>query len=673
MDFKLVAPYQAAGDQPRAIESLIRDLKTPKKYHTLLGVTGSGKTFTAANVIQALNKPTLVLSHNKTLVAQLYAEFRDLFPENAVEYFVSYYDYYQPEAYVPQTDTFIEKDSSINEDIDRLRLRATSSLLSRKDCIVVSSVSCIYGLGSPSDYAKLLLMLTVGETCDRDVVLKRLIDIRYERNDIDFKRGTFRVKGDTVDVFLAYEDRALRIVFNFDKIGKLELFDPLLGETLQHLESFAVYPAKHFVTTEDRIEECIRLATEELEARLSELRSQHKLLEAQRLEQRTRYDFEMMRAMGYCSGIENYSRYLTGRKTGERPYCLLDYFPKDLLVIIDESHVTLPQIHGMYHGDRARKETLVEYGFRLPSALDNRPLKYDEFDQMVSQEVFVSATPGAYEMEKSGKVIEQIARPTGLLDPEVEVRPSHGQVENVIEEVQMRADKGQRTLITTLTKRMSEDLTRYLQERGLKVRYMHSEIGAIERVEILKSLRKKDFDCLIGINLLREGLDLPEVSLVIILDADKEGFLRSRTALIQTAGRAARHIEGRVILYADKMTAAMSTMIRETLRRRKCQEAYNQKHGIIPRGIQKKIFEGIEQIKKIREEIVLETTGLDEEAFEKVEIISDLEAQMETAARNLHFEKAIELRDQIRELKAKFFQEEQKAEEKKSWKKKKKA
>ena len=673
MDFKLVAPYQAAGDQPRAIESLIRDLKTPKKYHTLLGVTGSGKTFTAANVIQALNKPTLVLSHNKTLVAQLYAEFRDLFPENAVEYFVSYYDYYQPEAYVPQTDTFIEKDSSINEDIDRLRLRATSSLLSRKDCIVVSSVSCIYGLGSPSDYAKLLLMLTVGETCDRDVVLKRLIDIRYERNDIDFKRGTFRVKGDTVDVFLAYEDRALRIVFNFDKIGKLELFDPLLGETLQHLESFAVYPAKHFVTTEDRIEECIRLATEELEARLSELRSQHKLLEAQRLEQRTRYDFEMMRAMGYCSGIENYSRYLTGRKTGERPYCLLDYFPKDLLVIIDESHVTLPQIHGMYHGDRARKETLVEYGFRLPSALDNRPLKYDEFDQMVSQEVFVSATPGAYEMEKSGKVIEQIARPTGLLDPEVEVRPSHGQVENVIEEVQMRADKGQRTLITTLTKRMSEDLTRYLQERGLKVRYMHSEIGAIERVEILKSLRKKDFDCLIGINLLREGLDLPEVSLVIILDADKEGFLRSRTALIQTAGRAARHIEGRVILYADKMTAAMSTMIRETLRRRKCQEAYNQKHGIIPRGIQKKIFEGIEQIKKIREEIVLETTGLDEEAFEKVEIISDLEAQMETAARNLHFEKAIELRDQIRELKAKFFPEEQKAEEKKSWKKKKKA
>ncbi len=654
MNFELTSDFKPSGDQPAAIAELLADIAKGKKHNTLLGVTGSGKTFTVANVIQAINKPTLVISHNKTLVAQLYSELKEFFPKNAVEYFVSYYDYYQPEAYVPTTDTFIEKDSAINEDIDRLRLRATSSLLSRRDCIVVASVSCIYGLGTPEDYAKLLILVKKGDPLDRDALLKRLVEIQYTRNDVEPKRGTFRVKGDTVDVFLAYEEKGMRFVLEFDVVSEIHIIDPLTGESLQELESAAVYPAKHFVTTEERIEESIKLIDVEVEERVKFFTEQHKFVEAQRIEQRVKYDIEMMRALGYCSGIENYSRYLSGRAPGSRPYCLLDYFPKDYLLVIDESHVTLPQVRGMFNGDQARKQTLVDYGFRLPSALDNRPLRFEEFEKLIPQAIFISATPGPYEIKTSGKMIEQVIRPTGLIDPEVEIRATKGQIDNLIEEVLKRAEIKEKVLVTTLTKRMSEDLTRFLNDRGLRAKYLHSEIDAIERVEILRDLRKGEFDVLVGINLLREGLDLPEVSLVAILDADKEGFLRSETSLIQTAGRAARHVNGHVILYADHVTDAMQKMMDEATRRRKIQVQYNTDHGITPRGIHKKISEGIEGIKKIRE-VVQEAAGLDDDKLEKVEIIDELERQMEEASRNLQFEKAILLRDRITEMQKRYF------------------
>jgi excinuclease ABC subunit B len=650
MKFKLQSPFKPAGDQPKAIRQLNLDMGKGKKHNTLMGVTGSGKTFTMAHVIEKLQKPTLVISHNKTLVAQLYSELRDFFPQNAIEYFVSYYDYYQPEAYMPQTDTFIEKDSSINDDIDRLRLKATSSLLSRRDCVVVSSVSCIYGLGSPEDYSKLLVFIRKGEKLDRDTLIRKLVDIRYERNDVDFKRGTVRVKGETVDIYLSYEETAVRIILDFDTVVSVHRIHPVTGENIQSLDIIAVYPAKHFVTTEERIEECLPVIERELDQRLEEFKNQHKLLEAQRLEQRTRYDMEMLRSLGYCSGIENYSRILSKREPGSRPFCLLDYFKDDFLTIIDESHVTLPQIRGMHNGDRARKTVLVDYGFRLPSALDNRPLRVDEFDQMIHQALYVSATPSEDEIKKSGQVIEQIIRPTGLLDPTIEVRPTRGQVDNLIEEIGIRAKKSERVLVTTLTKRMSEELSQYLRDLDLRVKYLHSEIDAIERVEILRDLRLGKFDCLVGINLLREGLDLPEVSLVAILDADNEGFLRSFTSLVQTAGRAARHVNGSVILYADRMTKSITKMMEATERQRKIQMEFNQKHGITPLGIQKKITEGIEAIKKARD-IVQETTGLDETEYDTHEVIADLEGEMELAARNLQFEKAIVLRNQIKKLK----------------------
>ena len=649
MQFKLISPFKPTGDQPEAIEALTRDVLSGKKYHTLLGVTGSGKTFTIANVIARIQKPTLVISHNKTLVAQLYSEFKELFPQNAVEYFVSYYDYYQPEAYVPSTDTYIEKDSSINDDIDRLRLRATSSLLGRSDCIIVASVSCIYGLGSPADYADLLVFLKKGGETSRDDVLRKLVDIRYERNETDFKRGAFRARGDTVDIHLAYEESAIRALFDGDRIVGLRRIDPLTANTLQELDEIAIYPAKHFVTTQAKIDQSLKTIEAELAERLAELNGQHKLLEAQRLDQRTRFDLEMLANVGHCSGIENYSRHLSGRTQGSRPFCLLDYFPEDYLVVIDESHATLPQVRGMYHGDRARKQTLVDYGFRLPSALDNRPLKYEEFESLVKQVVYISATPTPFEIEKSGKAIEQLIRPTGLLDPPVEIRPTKGQIDDLMAEVRKRAEKKERVLVTTLTKRMSEELAKYLAETGLRVQYLHSEIDAIERVEILRNLRLGKFDCLVGINLLREGLDLPEVSLVAILDADNEGFLRSLTSLIQVAGRAARHINGSVILYADRMTAAIRDMLRITDGRRRVQEEYNKAHGITPTGIQKRIMEGIESIKKVRE-VVVETTGLDDEAFDTQTVISELEREMEDAARNLQFEKAILIRDELRKL-----------------------
>ncbi len=649
MNFKVRSPFKPKGDQPQAIEKLVQGVRTGKHSQTLLGVTGSGKTFTIAHVIAQLNRPTLVLSHNKTLAAQLYSEFREVFPDNAVEYFVSYYDYYQPEAYIPHTDTYIEKDSSINEDIDRLRLRATSSLLSRRDCIVVASVSAIYGLGSPSEYKELLVFLKTDQTLPREDLLKKLVDIRYERNDVDFQRGRFRVRGDVVEIFLAYEETAIRVEYEWDLIKKLSRVDPLTGEVLHPLDGIAVYPAKHFVTTQPTLDRAVVEIGKELEVRLTELRSQNKLVEAQRLEQRTRYDMEMMRELGYCSGIENYSRIISGRAPGSRPYCLMDYFPEDLLTVIDESHISVPQIGGMYFGDRSRKETLVDYGFRLPSALDNRPLRFEEFEAKIKDTIFVSATPADYEIKRSQGIVEQVIRPTGLLDPPIEVRRTKGQVDDLLEEVRARAEKHERVLVTTLTKRMSEDLAKYLQEMGLRVRYLHSEIGAIERVEILRDLRLEKFDCLVGINLLREGLDLPEVSLVAVLDADKEGFLRSQTSLIQVAGRAARHINGYVIMYADTITGSMRKTISETNRRRAIQLEYNKKNGITPTSIRKEIREGIEAIKKARE-IVKEVAGLPDDVQDAFQVLSDLEKEMEEAARALQFERAIELRDQVKAI-----------------------
>jgi len=652
-EFKLTSNLTPQGDQPEAIKELTDSVLKGNRYQTLLGVTGSGKTFTLAHVINNIKKPTLIISHNKTLAAQLYSEFKELFPENAVEYFVSYYDYYQPEAYIPRTDTYIEKDASINEEIDKLRLSATSSLMSRSDVIIVASVSCIYGLGSPEDYAELLVFLEKGEKANRDDVLKKLVDIHYSRNDIDFSRGRFRVRGEVIEIFPAYETKAIRLELSADAIERLREIDPLTGKTISEIEKIAIYPAKHFVTTEDKIEKAAVSIKEELKTRLGELTQANRLVEAQRLESRTNYDMEMLKEIGYTSGIENYSRHLSARPAGSRPYCLIDYFPDDFLVIIDESHVTIPQIRGMYEGDRARKETLVEYGFRLPSALDNRPLKFDEFEDLAKQIIFASATPSEYELSKSTVIAEQIIRPTGLVDPDIIVKPSIGEIDDLIKEIKERAKREERVLVTTLTKRMAEDLAAYLKDVGVKVKYIHSELDVIERVEIIRDLRLKKFDCLVGINLLREGIDLPEVSLVAVLDADKEGFLRSQTSLIQVAGRAARNINGLVILYADVVTGSMARALDESKRRRKKQLEYNKEHNITPTTVKKAIREGIESYAKAKE-MVSEMVGQDEDTFEALELIADLERDMELAARNLDFERAAGLRDQIFKLKNKY-------------------
>jgi excinuclease ABC subunit B len=649
--FRLVTDFKPRGDQPRAIKELTASVLSSRRYSTLLGVTGSGKTFTLANLISRLNLPTIVISHNKTLAAQLYSEFKDFFPHNAVEYFVSYYDYYQPEAYLPSSDTYIEKDASINERLDRLRLSATTSLMSRRDVLIVASVSCIYNLGSPQDYREMLVGIENGGKFCRDELILKLIQIQYERNDYEFIRGRIRVRGDVLEVFPSYEETALRIQFLQDTIEGIFEIDPVSGKVLNTLEKTAIYPAKHFIVSAKRLDSAFKSIDTELEEQISSLKSKNKLLEAQRLESRTRYDLEMLKEVGYCHGIENYSRHLSGRPAGWRPYSLLDYFPRDYLLIIDESHATVPQIRGMYEGDRARKEILVEYGFRLPSCLDNRPLKFSEFSGLINKAVFVSATPDEYEMSLSeGKVIEQIIRPTGLLDPQVIIRPTQNQIEDLVQEVKERARQNERVLVTTLTKRMAEDLTTYLQEKGLKVKYLHSEIATIERSRILKELRERQFDCLVGINLLREGLDLPEVSLVAILDADKEGFLRSATSLIQVSGRAARNINGTVIMYADSLTGSMKKAIAESLRRRKVQLEFNLKNKVTPRSIKKAIKEGIEQLAEA-EEFVSGLTGETQEEYELNKYILELEYEMELAARNLYFEKAAALRDKIKEMK----------------------
>ena len=649
--FKLVSKFKPSGDQPKAIERLTEGLKNNKKFQTLLGITGSGKTFTLACVIEKINLPTLVISHNKTLASQLYTEFKSFFPYNAVEYFVSYYDYYQPESYIPQTDTYIEKDASINEKLDRLRLSATSSLASRDDVIVVASVSCIYNLGSPQDYKDLILYIQKNDITSIDNLAKRLVFLQYERSDFDFRRGTFRIKGDTVDIFPSYKEKAIRIEFFADQIEKIYEINPVSGEKILELQKLALYPAKHFIMSQEKINVALKTIEWELEDRVLYFKKNNKLLEAQRLESRTRYDMEMLREMGYCHGIENYSRHFSQAPAGSRPYCLLDYFPKRFLTIIDESHVTIPQLRGMYEGDKSRKETLVEYGFRLPSCLDNRPLKFQEFMQLIDQVIFVSATPSNFEIELSGgEVIEQIIRPTGLLDPKIYVRPTEGQIEDLIKEISIRAKKGQRSLVTTLTKRMAEELSEFLKEKGLAVNYIHSEIDTLERAKILKELRLKKFDALIGINLLREGLDLPEVSLVAILDADKEGFLRSTTSLIQIAGRCARNIDATVIMYADNITDSMKKAIEETERRRKIQLEYNIKNKITPKSIEKIVKEGIEMYIEEEEKIKQKLEITDEE-FDILEAIGQLEKEMNIAAKNLQFEKAIEIREKIKELK----------------------
>jgi len=652
--FKLVANYKPCGDQPKAIRELTDFVLSGEKFQTLLGVTGSGKTFTLAQMIAQVNLPTLVISHNKTLAAQLYSEFKEFFPNNAVEYFVSYYDYYQPEAYIPSTDTYIEKDASINDRLDRLRLSATSNLMSRNDVLIVASVSCIYNLGSPNDYKGSLVFIEKGQTISRDSLILRFIQIQYERNDYEFIRGRLRVRGDVLEVFPAYQEKALRIEFFGDTIEKISEIEPVSGEILSSLEKVAVYPAKHFIVSSDKVDSAIQSINLELEDQLKFLKDKNKLLEAQRLESRTKYDMEMLKEIGYCHGIENYSRHLSARDPGSRPYCLIDYFPKNFLVIIDESHASLPQIRGMYEGDRARKEVLVDYGFRLPSCLDNRPLKFSEFEALTKQVVFVSATPDEYEIKKSqDKIIEQIIRPTGLVDPDILLKPTAGQIEDLIQEIQMRAKRNERVLVTTLTKRMSEDLTTFLQDKGLKVKYLHSEIQTIERSKILRELRQKEFDCLVGINLLREGLDLPEVSLVAILDADKEGFLRSATSLIQVSGRAARNINGTVIMYADTITGSMKKAIAESNRRRKIQLEFNQLNNITPRSIQKEIRKGIEDLAEV-EEFVINLTGQEKDEYELNKYISELEYEMELAARNLEFEKAAVIRDKIKEIKGAF-------------------
>jgi len=653
--FKIKSSYKACGDQPKAIKELTKEVSSGKKFLTLLGVTGSGKTFTLANTIANINKPTLIISHNKTLAAQLYSEFKEFFPENAVEYFVSYYDYYQPEAYIPQTDTYIEKDASINDRLDRLRLSATTSLMSRRDVVIVGSVSCIYNLGSPEDYQELLVFLELKQVVSRDEVIRRLIEIQYERNDYEFIRGRIRVRGDVLEVFPAYQEKAVRIEFSLDTIDKIAQINPVTGEVISRLDKIAIYPAKHFIVSSDRIQAALKSIEWELEDRLKFLRNQGKLLEAQRLESRTHYDMEMLKEIGYCHGIENYSRHLSGRAPGSRPYCLIDYFPKDFLTIIDESHVTIPQLRGMYEGDKSRKQILVEYGFRLPSCLDNRPLTFKEFESLAKQVIFVSATPSNHEIKKSkNKVIEQIIRPTGLVDPDIIIKPTKVQIEDLKEQITKRANKNERVLVTTLTKRMAEDLATYLQDEGLKVKYLHSEIETIERTKILKDLRMKKFDCLVGINLLREGLDLPEVSLVAILDADKEGFLRSQTSLIQVAGRAARNINGSVIMYADTITKSMDNAIKESRRRRKKQLDFNKRYKISPRSIQKAIRQGIEELEEA-EKLVINVAGETDQEHELNMLISELEYEMELAARNLQFEKAAAVRDKIKDVKKKGF------------------
>jgi len=652
--FVLKSPFKPVEEQRKAIDVLTRGLNDGVGAQTLLGVTGSGKTFTVANVIKNVNRPALVISHNKTLAAQLYSELKEFFPQNAVEYFVSYYDYYQPEAYIPQTDIYIEKDSSINDRLDRLRLAATTSLMSRRDTIIVASVSCIYNLGSPSDYQNYMVHLQVGQKIDRDEVLSQLIGIQYERNDYEFSRGKIRVRGDIVEVHPAYRQDALRIEFFDDEIEKIKQINPVTGDTITLLDKTFIYPAKHFLISPPRLEVALVEIEAELNARLAELESQGKLVEAQRLKSRTRYDMEMMKEMGICKGIENYSRVLSGRPAGSQPFCLMDYFPEDFVTIIDESHVTIPQLGGMYEGDRARKEMLVAHGFRLPSCLDNRPLKFFELEKMLKQRIYVSATPGPYEKKDSGHhVVEQIIRPTGIIDPPIFVRTTEGQVDDLIKECQARAGKNERVLVTTLTKRMAEDLCAYCEEAGLRVKYLHSDIETIDRTKILQDLRSNKFDCLVGVNLLREGLDLPEVTLVAIFDADKQGFLRSQTALIQTAGRAARNINGVVIMYADSISPAMQAAISECERRRKIQIDFNTKHGITPTTIEKAINLGIEEFAEAQE-MVLEASGQSEEEFAMATRLSDLEQQMEAAARNLEFEKAARIRDKIKELKQPF-------------------
>ncbi|OMF35807.1 excinuclease ABC subunit B [Paenibacillus sp. FSL H8-0548] len=653
--FDLKSEYTPQGDQPKAIEQLLEGIKAGKRHQTLLGATGTGKTYTIANMIEKLNRPTLVIAHNKTLAAQLCSEFKSFFPDNAVEYFVSYYDYYQPEAYIPSSDTFIEKDSSINDEIDKLRHSATSSLFERRDVIIVASVSCIYGLGSPTEYGGLVLSLRVGMEKPRDTILHKLVDIQYQRNDISFTRGTFRVRGDIVEIFpVANNERAIRVELFGDEIERISEIDVLTGEIIGERDHIAIFPASHFVTQEETMKVALINIERELEERLAELREAGKLLEAQRLEQRTRYDLEMMAEMGFCSGIENYSGPLTFRERGATPYTLLDYFPEDMVIVIDESHVSLPQIRAMYNGDRARKEMLVNHGFRLPSAMDNRPLRFEEFEGKAKQLVYVSATPGPYEIEHTDKMIEQIIRPTGLIDPIIDVRPTKGQIDDLLNEIRDRMAKDERVLVTTLTKKMSEDLTDYMKEIGIKVRYLHSDIKTLERLAILRDLRLGVFHVLIGINLLREGLDLPEVSLVTILDADKEGFLRSDRALIQTIGRAARNSEGRVIMYGDRITDSMDRAIKETERRRIIQLAYNEKHGVTPQTIRKKVHDVIEAT-KVAEQKADYLTGVGAGKMNKKErlvLLQKLEADMKDAAKNLQFERAAELRDALLELRA---------------------
>ena len=650
MDFELKSDFKPTGDQPEAIKSIVSAINNNEKYSTLLGVTGSGKTFTMANIIQEVKMPTLILAHNKTLAAQLYSEFKEFFPNNAVEYFVSYYDYYQPEAYVAHSDTYIEKDASINDEIDKLRHSATAAILERDDVIIISSVSCIYGLGDPEDYRQLMLSLRPGMERDRDDIIKKLIEIQYERNDINFTRGTFRVRGDILEIFPASNDeRAIRIEFFGDEIDRITEIDYVTGKIVGTRNHVVIFPASHYVTTPERVEKAVIEIEKELEERVKSFKDDDKLLEAQRIEQRTKYDIEMLKEIGFCQGIENYSRHITGRKPGEKPYTLMDFFPDDYLIIVDESHVTVPQVRGMYAGDRSRKTSLIDNGFRLPSAYDNRPLNFDEFEENINQILFVTATPGSYELEHSTTIAEQIIRPTGLLDPIVEVRPINNQIDDLVVEINKVIEKDERVLITTLTKKMSEDLTNYLKEIGIKVKYLHSDIDTLERVEIIRDLRLGKFDVLVGINLLREGLDIPEVSLVAILDADKEGFLRSETSLIQTIGRAARNSEGKVIMYADKITRSMESAIAETKRRREIQMLYNEEHDITPTTIKKKVRDAIEATVVADEETIYGIKETDN-VEEIKENIAALQAEMMEAAQNLQFERAAELRDKIKQL-----------------------
>ncbi len=650
-EFQLASDFQMTGDQPRAVERLVDGIRQGVVQQALMGVTGSGKTFTMANIVQEVQRPTLVIAHNKTLAAQLATEFKEFFPSNAVEYFVSYYDYYQPEAYVPRTDTYVEKDASINEELDKLRLSATTSLLTRRDVLIVASVSCIYGLGDPEDYFNLVAQIKVGEIRDRSRLLRQLVDMQYERNDMDLARGKFRVRGDTLEIVPAYEDIAMRIQFFGDEVERIVSLDPLTGEVLAQQQEAAIYPAKHFVTSKERLALACVDIRDELTERLQELRAEGKLLESARLESRTHYDLEMLQETGFCSGVENYARHLSRRGPGTAPWTLLDYFPEDFLLLVDESHMTLPQVRGMYRGDLSRKQTLVDYGFRLPSALDNRPLNFGEFERHVNQVIFVSATPGPYEMEHSSAIVEQVIRPTGLLDPTIEVKPSEGQIDDLMQQIKSRIDRGQRCLVTTLTKRMAEELADFLSEMGVRNHYLHSDINTLERVEILRDLRLGVYDVIVGINLLREGLDLPEVSLVAILDADKEGYLRSTTALVQTIGRAARHSDGHVIMYADRVTDSMKRAIDETYRRRDIQDVHNRENSIEPQSIQKAVHDITESIKSVAESrasyrIVRQEMSRDD----MFRVIKDLEVQMKDAARNLEFEKAAQVRDEIYDL-----------------------